>query len=70
MDQNLLKIHQQLCVIKRHGMALLNSYDQNFVCDIVFLLERGRGLTPKQQDHCALIVDRIVRTGALREQDD
>lgn len=68
MNQDLFETYQRLCHIKRHYLAYLNPYDRDFVCDLVFLLERGRDLTPRQQDHCALISDRIRRAEVAHEQ--
>lgn len=69
MDTDLFETHQRLCVIRQHYLAVLNTYDQNFVCDVIFLLERGRTLTQRQQDHCALICNRIMRLQEVHERD-
>jgi len=68
MDQDLPETHQRLCVIRQHYLSALTAYDQNFVCDIIFLLERGRTLTQRQQDHCALICNRIMRLQEAHER--
>lgn len=69
MNHDLYQIHQTLSHIKRHYLLALNNYDQNFVCDVIYLLERGRELSQRQRDHVGLICDRIRRAEQAYEQD-
>jgi hypothetical protein len=70
MNPDYYVVFDALTHVKRHHLMELTPYDRDFVCDVLYLIGRGRTLTARQIDHTARIWNRFSsRTEPAHEQD-
>jgi hypothetical protein len=59
MNPDYYVVFDALAHVKRHHLDRLNTYDHDFVVDVLYRISQGRDLTPRQIDHVARIWNRV-----------